>query len=49
MMSSKRSATLSEALLPYDVVKILDEEGKEVPPNRDGELATKGPGSLPGT
>jgi len=33
---------------PYDQFKILDEQGKELPPKVDGELAAKGPGIFAG-
>jgi len=29
---------------PYDIFKIVDPDGKEVPPNTPGEFLTKGPG-----
>jgi 2,3-dihydroxybenzoate-AMP ligase len=33
---------------PYDVIKIIDEEGTEVPPFVEGELVSKGPGVFTG-
>ena len=41
-------STVGKPCCPYDVIKILDEEGREMPPHRDGELATKGPGIFAG-
>jgi 2,3-dihydroxybenzoate-AMP ligase/mycobactin salicyl-AMP ligase len=41
-------STVGKPCCPYDVIKILDEEGREMPPYRDGELATKGPGIFAG-
>ena len=35
--------TVGRPCCPYDQGKILDEEGKELPANTDGELAAKGP------
>jgi len=35
--------TVGRPCCPYDQVKILDEEGKELPANTDGELAARGP------
>lgn len=40
--------TVGKTCCPYDQVKILDEEGRELPVNRDGELAAKGPGIFAG-
>ena len=33
---------------PYDTLKIVDQEGREVPPNTEGELVSKGPGVFTG-
>jgi 2,3-dihydroxybenzoate-AMP ligase len=33
---------------PYDTIKIIDEEGNEVPPLAEGELVSKGPGIFTG-
>ena len=33
---------------PYDTIKIVDENGKEVPPGAEGELVSKGPGIFTG-
>jgi non-ribosomal peptide synthetase component E (peptide arylation enzyme) len=33
---------------PYDTYKVIDEDGKELPPNRPGELVLKGPGVFTG-
>jgi 2,3-dihydroxybenzoate-AMP ligase/mycobactin salicyl-AMP ligase len=41
-------STVGKPCCPYDVIKILDEEGREMPPNRDGELATRGPAIFAG-
>jgi len=35
--------TVGKPCCPYDRVKILDEGGRELPSNRDGELVAKGP------
>jgi len=40
--------TVGKPCCPYEQIKILDEEGKELPPNKDGELVTKGPGIFAG-
>jgi 2,3-dihydroxybenzoate-AMP ligase/mycobactin salicyl-AMP ligase len=40
--------TVGKPCCPYDQVKILDEEGNELPVNQDGELAAKGPGIFAG-
>jgi 2,3-dihydroxybenzoate-AMP ligase/mycobactin salicyl-AMP ligase len=40
--------TVGKPCCPYEQIKILDEEGKEMSPNKDGELATKGPGIIAG-
>ncbi len=33
---------------PYDMIKVVDENGSEVPPGIDGELVSKGPGIFTG-
>jgi non-ribosomal peptide synthetase component E (peptide arylation enzyme) len=33
---------------PYDTYKVIDEEGNELPPDRQGELVLKGPGVFTG-
>lgn len=40
--------TVGKTCCPYDQVKILDEGGRELPLNQDGELAAKGPGIFAG-
>ncbi len=40
--------TVGRPCCPYDQVKIIDAEGKELPANTDGELSTKGPGIFTG-
>jgi non-ribosomal peptide synthetase component E (peptide arylation enzyme) len=40
--------TVGRPCCPYEQIKILDEEGKELSPNKDGELITKGPGIFAG-
>ena len=40
--------TVGRPCCPYEQIKILDEEGNELPPNKDGELVTKGPGIFAG-
>ena len=40
--------TVGKPCCPYEWVKIIDKEGKELPLNTDGELATKGPGMFAG-
>jgi len=40
--------TVGRPCCPYEQIKILDEEGKALSPNRDGELVTKGPGIFAG-
>jgi len=42
------STTVGKPCCPYDQVKILDDAGRELPFNRDGELAAKGPGIFAG-
>jgi 2,3-dihydroxybenzoate-AMP ligase/mycobactin salicyl-AMP ligase len=40
--------TVGKPCCPYDHVRILGEEGKELPLHQDGELAAKGPGIFAG-
>jgi len=40
--------TVGKPCCPYEQIKILSEEGKELSPNKDGELVTKGPGIFAG-
>ena len=40
--------TVGKPCCPYEQFKIIDKEGKELPLNTDGELATKGPGIFAG-
>jgi len=40
--------TVGKPCCPYEQVKILDEGGRELPPDQDGELVTKGPGIFAG-
>jgi 2,3-dihydroxybenzoate-AMP ligase/mycobactin salicyl-AMP ligase len=40
--------TVGRPCCPYEQIKILDEEGKELSANKDGELVTKGPGIFAG-
>jgi non-ribosomal peptide synthetase component E (peptide arylation enzyme) len=40
--------TVGRPVCPYDTIKIIDEEGNEVPPNTEGELVSKGPGIFTG-
>ncbi len=40
--------TVGKPCCPYDEIRIIDEGAKELPPDRDGELATKGPGIFAG-
>jgi 2,3-dihydroxybenzoate-AMP ligase len=40
--------TVGKPCCPYEWVKIIDKEGKELPLNTDGELVTKGPGIFAG-
>lgn len=42
------SRTVGKPCCPYDEVKILDDAGRELPLNRDGELVAKGPGIFAG-
>lgn len=40
--------TVGRATCPYDEVRIIDRDGKKLPPGVDGELAAKGPGIFAG-
>jgi 2,3-dihydroxybenzoate-AMP ligase/mycobactin salicyl-AMP ligase len=40
--------TVGKPCCPYEQVKMIDREGRELPPNMDGELTTKGPGIFAG-
>lgn len=40
--------TVGKPCSPYDEIKIIDEEGRQLSVNTDGELATKGPGIFAG-
>ena len=40
--------TVGRPTCPYDTYKVIDEEKKELPPNRQGELVIKGPGVFTG-
>jgi 2,3-dihydroxybenzoate-AMP ligase/mycobactin salicyl-AMP ligase len=40
--------TVGKPCCPYEQIKILSEEGKELSPNKDGQLVTKGPGIFAG-
>ena len=40
--------TVGRPCCPYDQIKVLDAEGKELPPNTDGELSGKGPSIFAG-
>lgn len=40
--------TVGKPCCPYEEAKILDEGNRELPPNLDGELVTKGPGIFAG-
>lgn len=40
--------TVGKPCSPYDEIKIIDEKGRELPLNTDGELVTKGPGIFAG-
>lgn len=41
-------ATVGKPCCPYDKVKIIDENGREIPAGSDGELVAKGPGIFGG-
>lgn len=40
--------TVGKPTCPYDTYKIVDENGRELPPNTPGELVVKGPGIFTG-
>ncbi len=40
--------TVGNPCCPYEEIKILDDEGRELPPDKDGELVTKGPSIFAG-
>jgi len=40
--------TIGTPCCPYDEFKIMNEEGNEMPPGKDGELVAKGPGVFTG-
>jgi 2,3-dihydroxybenzoate-AMP ligase len=40
--------TVGRPVCPYDTIKIIDQEGNEVPPNTEGEFVSKGPGIFTG-
>jgi len=40
--------TVGKPCCPYEQVKIIDDGGRELAPNQDGELVTKGPGIFAG-
>ena len=40
--------TVGRPTCPYDTYKVIDEDGNELPPNREGELVLKGPGVFTG-
>jgi len=40
--------TVGKPCCPYEQVKIIDDGGRELTPNQDGELVTKGPGIFAG-
>lgn len=40
--------SVGRRVCPYDTIKIIDQEGKEVPANVEGELVSKGPGIFTG-
>jgi 2,3-dihydroxybenzoate-AMP ligase len=41
-------STVGRPVCPYDIIKIIDQEGKEVPAGFEGELVSKGPGIFTG-
>lgn len=40
--------TVGRPCCPYEQIKIIDEDGRKLPPDYDGELVTKGPGIFAG-
>jgi 2,3-dihydroxybenzoate-AMP ligase/mycobactin salicyl-AMP ligase len=42
------SNTVGRKCCPYETYKIVDKDGKELPPNTEGELVTRGPGIFTG-
>jgi 2,3-dihydroxybenzoate-AMP ligase len=44
----RKCLTVGRPTCPYDVYRIVDTEGRKVPPNVPGELAVKGPGMFTG-
>lgn len=44
----RRCRTVGRPTCPHDTYRILDAHGRELPPNRVGELAVKGPGIFTG-
>jgi non-ribosomal peptide synthetase component E (peptide arylation enzyme) len=40
--------TVGRKCCPYEIYKIVDKQGNELPPNKEGELVTKGPGIFTG-
>ena len=44
----KKLTTVGRALAPGDHLKVIDEEERELPPNTEGELVSKGPGVFTG-
>lgn len=42
------SSTVGRKVCPYDTIKIINDEGEEVPPGVEGELVSKGPGIFTG-
>ncbi|MGD2126116.1 MAG: AMP-binding protein [Desulfobacteraceae bacterium] len=41
-------STVGRPTCPYDTYKVIDRDGNELPPNRQGELVLKGPGVFTG-
>jgi non-ribosomal peptide synthetase component E (peptide arylation enzyme) len=41
-------SSVGKPACPYDIIKVVDENGSEVPPGVDGELVSKGPGIFTG-
>lgn len=44
----RKCRTVGRPTCPYDVYRIIDAQGRELPPNTPGELAVKGPGVFTG-